>query len=116
MTTDKANLDPEENRVTPSSGNVFADLGFENPEGMLLKAELVRQISIAIKEKGLNQYQAAEVLGTDQLKISALIQGRFSGYSLERLFKYLNTMGKDLEIVIKPKVREIPTTKVTISC
>jgi predicted XRE-type DNA-binding protein len=115
MTTDKTNLDPEDNRVTASSGNVFADLGFENPDEMLLKAELVRQISKAIKEKGLNQYQAAEVLGIDQPKVSALVRGRFSGYSLERLFKYLNVLGKDLEIVVTPKTQEISTTKVTTS-
>jgi predicted XRE-type DNA-binding protein len=116
MTTDKIKLEPDDNRVTPSSGNVFADLGFENPEEMLLKAELVRQISKAIKDKGFNQYQAAEVLGIDQPKVSALLRGRFSGYSLERLFKYLNVLGKDLEIVVKPKNQEIPTTKVTTSC
>jgi predicted XRE-type DNA-binding protein len=116
MTTDKIKLEPDDNRVTPSSGNVFADLGFENPDEMLLKAELVRQISKAIKEKGFNQYQAAEVLGIDQPKVSALLRGRFSGYSLERLFKYLNVLGKDLEIVVKPKNQEIPTTKVTTSC
>ena len=72
MTTNKTNPDAADCRVTPSSGNVFADLGFENPEEMLLKAELVRQISLAIKEKGLNQYQAAEVLGIDQPKVSFL--------------------------------------------
>ena len=116
MTTDKIKLEPDDNRVTHSSGNVFADLGFENPDEMLLKAELVRQISKAIKEKGFNQYQAAEVLGIDQPKVSALLRGRFSGYSLERLFKYLNALDKDLEIVVKPKTQEISTTRVTTSC
>ena len=101
MTTNKTNPDLADCRVTPSSGNVFADLGFENPEEMLLKAELVRQISVAIKEKGLNQYQAAEVLGIDQPKVSALVRGRFSGYSIERLFKYLNVLGRDVEIVVR---------------
>ena len=116
MTTDKTNLDIDENSVTPSSGNVFADLGFENPEEMLLKAQLVRQISLAIKEKGLNQYQAAELLGIDQPKVSLLLRGHFRGYSLERLFKYLNALGKDLEIVVKPKIQDISTTKVTAAC
>ena len=36
-----------------SSGNVFADIGFENAEEMLLKSELVRQINKIIKEKEL---------------------------------------------------------------
>ena len=101
MTTNKTNSDSEDSLVTPSSGNVFADLDFDNPEEMLLKAELVRQISLAIKEKGWNQYQAAEVLGIDQPKVSALVRGRFNGYSIERLLKYLNALGRDVEIVVK---------------
>jgi predicted XRE-type DNA-binding protein len=115
MDINQANLDLDDNSVTPSSGNVFADLGFDNPEEMLLKAELVRQISKAIKERGLNQYQAAEVLGIDQPKVSALVRGRFSGYSLERLFKYLNALGRDLEIVVKlsPNLDSKPSVKVT---
>jgi predicted XRE-type DNA-binding protein len=115
METNQANLDLDDNSVTPSSGNVFADLGFDNPEEMLLKAELVRQISKAIKERGLNQYQAAEVLGIDQPKVSALVRGRFSGYSLERLFKYLNALGRDLEIVVKlsPSLSSKSSIKVT---
>jgi predicted XRE-type DNA-binding protein len=115
MEINRANLDLDDNSVTPSSGNVFADLGFDNPEEMLLKAELVRQISKAIKERGLNQYQAAEVLGIDQPKVSALVRGRFSGYSLERLFKYLNALGRDLEIVVKlsPNSDLKPSIKVT---
>jgi predicted XRE-type DNA-binding protein len=115
MKTDRTNLDIDDNSVIPSSGNIFVDLGFENPEEMLLKAELVRQISLAIKEKGLNQYQAAELLGIDQPKISSLVRGQFRGYSIERLFKYLNMLGKDLEIVVKPKSQEISITKVTAS-
>lgn len=114
MDINQANLDLDDNSVTSSSGNVFADLGFDNPEEMLLKAELVRQISKAIKERGLNQYQAAEVLGIDQPKVSALVRGRFNGYSLELLFKYLNALGRDLEIVVKlsPNLGSKPSVKV----
>ena len=114
MTTNKTNPDAADCRVTPSSGNVFADLGFENPEEMLLKAELVRQISVAIKEKGLNQYQAAEVLGIDQPKVSALVRGRFSGYSIERLLKYLNALGRDVEIVVKSSPSLEPKSSVKV--
>jgi predicted XRE-type DNA-binding protein len=115
METNQADLEPDEFSVTPSSGNVFADLGFDDPEEMLLKAELVRQISKAIKERGLNQYQAAEVLGIDQPNVSSLVRGRFSKYSLERLFKYLNALGRDLEIVVKlsPNSDSKPSIKVT---
>jgi predicted XRE-type DNA-binding protein len=104
-----------DSQVTPSSGNVFADLGFDNPEEIMLKAELVRQISAAIKEKGWNQYQAAAALGIDQPKISELVRGRFSGYSIERLFKYLNALDLDLEIIVKPSSGQKDRVKVTVA-
>ena len=92
-----------ENTVTTGSGNVYADLGYENPEEMLLKAQLVRLLSQAIKAKGLNQYQAAEILGIDQPKVSALVRGQFRGYSLERLFRFLNAFDLDVEVSVKSK-------------
>jgi predicted XRE-type DNA-binding protein len=92
-----------ESTVTTGSGNVYADLGYENPEEMLLKAQLVRLLSQAIKAKGLNQYQAAEVLGIDRPKVSALVRGQFWGYSLERLFRFLNAFDLDVEVSVKSK-------------
>jgi predicted XRE-type DNA-binding protein len=108
MNTHQNQSEDSETLVTRSSGNVYADLGFENPEEMLLKAQLVRLLSQAIKEKGLNQYQAAELLGIDQPKISALVRGQFRGYSLERLFKFLNAFDLDVEVNVtsKPEGRD----------
>jgi len=93
----------EENKVDVSSGNVFADLGLSNPEERLLKAELVRKISEIITNLNLTQVQAAEILGIDQPKVSLLIRGRLSGFSTDRLIAYLNKLGSDVEITIKPK-------------
>jgi predicted XRE-type DNA-binding protein len=103
MTTHLDPIDENETTVTPSNGNVYADLGYENPEEMLLKAHLVMLLSKAIKAKGLNQYQAAEILGIDQPKVSALVRGQFRGYSLERLFKFLNALDLDVEVNVKSK-------------
>jgi predicted XRE-type DNA-binding protein len=103
MTTNLNQIDETENTVTPGSGNVYADLGYENPEEMLLKAHLVTLLRKAIKAKGLNQYQEAEVLGIDQPKVSALVRGQFRGYSLERLFKFFNALDLDVEVNVKSK-------------
>lgn len=83
-----------------SSGNVFVDLGVENPEEALAKSELARQIAKLIKKKKLTQTQAAEILGIDQPKISALIRGRLRSFSLERLIRFLNELGQDVNITI----------------
>ena len=85
-----------------SSGNVFADLGVENPEEALAKSELARQIAKLIKKKKLSQKQAAEILGIDQPKISNLIRGRLRSFSLERLIRFLNSLGQDVSIMISP--------------
>lgn len=85
-----------------SSGNVFADLGIENPEEALAKSELARQISNIIKKRKLTQKQAAEILEIDQPKISALIRGRLRSFSLERLIRFLNELGQDVNIMISP--------------
>lgn len=89
-----------------SSGNVFADLGIENSEEALAKSELARQIAKLIKKKNLTQKQAAEILGIDQPKISALIHGRLRSFSLERLIRFLNELGQDVNIMISPAIAE----------
>lgn len=76
-----------------SSGNVFADLGVENPEEALAKSELARQIAKTIKKQKLTQKKAAEILEIDQPEISALIRGRLRSFPLERLTRFLNELG-----------------------
>ncbi|MDB9459124.1 helix-turn-helix transcriptional regulator [Dolichospermum circinale CS-545/17] len=92
--------------IKPSSGNVFTDLGLPNPDEMLVKAELARKISNAIIARHITQAEAAELLGIDQPKVSALMRGRLTGFSLERMFRFLNTLGIDVEITVKPKSRD----------
>ena len=84
-----------------SGGNVFADLGVDAPEEALAKAELTAKISEILELKGLTQAAAAKLLGIDQPKVSALLRGKLAGFSTERLIKFLNALGRDVEIVIR---------------
>ncbi len=86
-----------------SSGNVFADLGLDAPEEAFAKAELTAKISAVIEAKGLTQAAAAKVLGIDQPKVSALVRGKLSGFSTDRLIRFLNALGQDVEIVVKDR-------------
>ena len=97
-----------------TSSNVFADLGLPNPEERLLKAELASLISSLIEQKNLTQMQAAELLGIDQPKVSALTRGRLEGFSAERLLRFLNALGSDVEIVVKPKPEDRSEAKITV--
>jgi len=89
--------------MTQSSGNVFADLGFPNAEGEQLKAKLMLEIYRAIKVRKLTQKQAGEILGIAQPHVSALMNGRSGKYSIGRLFEFLNALGRDVEIAVRPK-------------
>ena len=93
----------QEIRVQASDGNVFADLGLENSDELLVKAELVRKISNIIDQQQITQTEAAALLGMDQPKISSLINGKLSGFSTAQLFRFLNALGRDVEIVVKAK-------------
>jgi predicted XRE-type DNA-binding protein len=66
---------------------------------------LVLRICDIITSPKLTQAKAAALLGIDQPKVSALLRGKFHGYTIERLFRYLNCLGQDVEIVIRPAGR-----------
>ncbi len=104
--TDAALVDPIS--VTRGSGNVFADIGLPNPEEHLAKAQLVSMIDDVIRDRGLTQADAADLMGIDQPKVSHLLRGRFHGFSTHRLLEFLNALGRDVEIVVRaaPKSRK----------
>ena len=85
-------------RITEGSGNVFADIGVAEPEQALAKAKLAAKIAAAIEEEELTQTEAADRLGTDQAKVSAIVRGRLDQFSVERLLQYAQMIGYDVEI------------------
>ncbi len=87
--------------VIAGSGNVFADLGLENPAEEKLKAELVSGLADEIERRKLSQTAAARLIGLSQPDVSKLLRGRTGGYSLERLFAMTRALGGDVEITIR---------------
>jgi predicted XRE-type DNA-binding protein len=102
-------------QVERGSGNVFADLGFANPDLVLAKAELVQRIRELIAERQLTQAKAAKLLGLDQPKVSALVRGRVEGYSIDRLFRFLNALGQRIEITVRPKPKNTEACAVVVT-
>jgi predicted XRE-type DNA-binding protein len=91
--------------VIEGSGNVFADIGLPNPEEHLAKADLAIRIASAIRARRLTQARAARILKIDQPKVSRLLRGRLSGFSVERLMHFHTLLGRDVEIVVKTASR-----------
>jgi predicted XRE-type DNA-binding protein len=92
-------------KIEIGSGNVFADLGFEDSEERLLKAKLASKIAQLIEEKGWTQAQTAARTALDQPKVSRLLRGQLSGFSADRLFAVLNRLGHSVEVRISAKER-----------
>ena len=87
-------------RSQRSGGNVFADLKIPNPEQYLAKAELAAKILKIVEQRGLTQVATAKLLGINQPKVSALVNGHLDGFSSDRLFRFLNALGCDVRISI----------------
>lgn len=100
---------------TPSSGNVFADLNLPHADDLLAKAELAAKIIAEVQRRRLTQSQAAAILGIDQPKVSALKQGKLTGFSIERLMRLLLKLGHDVEISVSGRSRPGSAAKLRVA-
>jgi predicted XRE-type DNA-binding protein len=91
--------------VREGSGNVFEDLGVPESAEALAKAEIAARIATIIETRGLTQAKAADVLDVSQADVSDLVRGKLRGFSTERLFRFLNALGQDIQIVILARNR-----------
>ncbi|MBX9769943.1 MAG: helix-turn-helix domain-containing protein [Candidatus Obscuribacterales bacterium] len=93
--------------IRRGSKNVFADLGYSDPETHLLKAQLVSRISEIVRKQKLTQTQAAQIMGLSQPDVSRLLKGQFRDVSVERIMRLLTRLGCTVDIVIKPPGRKL---------
>jgi predicted XRE-type DNA-binding protein len=100
--------------VHESSGNLFADLGRPDAEEALARVRLAQQIAEIIARKALSQTEAAALMGLDQPKVSALVRGRLSGFSTDRLFRCLTLLGQDVDIVVRDKPSDHPAAHIRV--
>ncbi len=114
MTTKFAKKSEKPIRITESSGNVFADLGMDNPEQELLKAKLILQIYRTIKDRKLTQVQAGALLGIKQPHVSSLMRGQSGTFSVERLMDFLQALGHDIDIAVTSTRKDHGEMSVTL--
>jgi predicted XRE-type DNA-binding protein len=89
------------------SGNVFRDIGVPRPAEALAKAQLVVKIAEAIKKRHLTQKAAGALVGIDQPKISRLLNGDTTGFSIDRLIAILAALGNDVQIRISESAFDV---------
>lgn len=88
--------------VTPSSGNVFTDLGFDPGEAavMGLRADLIARLRVLVQAEGWTQAQAAERFGIAQSRVSDLLRGKWEKFSLDMLITLATRAGRKVELAV----------------
>jgi predicted XRE-type DNA-binding protein len=94
--------------VEKSSGNVFVDIRFTPAEAAELTAKsgLIIAIKDTLARRKLTQQEAARLCGTDQPTLSKVLRGRLESVTIDRLASWLNSLGRDVEIIVKPAPRK----------
>ena len=100
--------------IEASSGNVFEDLGLPDAGERLAKAELARVIRKIVQDKNWTQRRAADVLGIAPPDVSDLMRGKLARFSQERLERFLNALGMDVQIRIGPRAAGKKQANVTV--
>ncbi len=88
--------------ITRGTGNVFADLGLPDASERQTKTRLAVALNRIIKDQRLKQIDAARLLGVPQPKVSALVNYRLDGFSVEKLMNFIVALGRDVEIIVRP--------------
>ncbi len=94
-------IDPD-SVVTASSGNVFADLGFDPGAAavMGLRADLMARLRVLVQTEGWTQAQAAERFGIAQSRVSDLLRGKWDKFSLDMLITLAARAGRKVELAV----------------
>jgi|HubBroStandDraft_6_1064221.scaffolds.fasta_scaffold155953_2 predicted XRE-type DNA-binding protein len=82
--------------------SAFHSLGLADADDLVLRAELMRKIGSIIAARGLTQAQAAALMGMDQPRVSALLAGKITKFSADRLLRALSDLGQNIELRITP--------------
>jgi len=100
--------------ITRGRGDVFADLGYADAGERQTKLRLAHAINGVIARRRMTQVVAAEKLGVNQPKVSALANYRLDGFSVERLMTFLTALDQDVDIVIRNKPRSRAAGRISV--
>jgi predicted XRE-type DNA-binding protein len=92
----------QSDKLTPSSGNVFIDLGFGPGEAavMALRADLMGRLRLLVQDEGWTQAQAAQHFGIAQSRVSDLLRGKWEKFSLDMLITLAARAGRKVELAM----------------
>lgn len=91
--------------VQQGSDNVFADLGFDATEAanLRVRADLMLDLREYIQQQGWTQEQAAAFFQETQPRISNLMNGEISRFSVDKLLLMLGRAGMQVRVEVVSK-------------
>ncbi|MDD4275086.1 MAG: XRE family transcriptional regulator [Desulfobacter postgatei] len=89
--------------IIESSRNVFKDLGFSQEESdkLIIKSKLMMEIESFIKNKGMTQAHAAELMGVTRPRISDVMRGKIDKFTIDALVDMLSKAGLQVAVTVK---------------
>lgn len=97
------------------SGNVFADLGLDDADELLTRAQLGHTVRLILKARKLKQREISELLGIDQAEVSKLMNGQYHLSSEGRLFAFLKSLEQKVTIQVSRRRKGEPYHEVTLA-
>jgi predicted XRE-type DNA-binding protein len=74
------------------SGNVFADMGLEDADALMIRARRGHAVRKILEEKKRKQRDVSELLGIDRAEVSKLMGGKYHLFSEGRLLGFLHRL------------------------
>jgi predicted XRE-type DNA-binding protein len=85
-----------------ASATLSPILAFRTAGKACLRSKLRARYPPLFRNRDLTQAAASKIIGADQGKVSELLRGRLTGFSLGRLLMFLVRLGRDVDITISP--------------
>jgi len=98
-----------------SSGNVFADLGLDDSAELLTRAKLGYSVRMILEKKKLKQREIGKLLDIKQPEVSNLMNGRYTLFSQERLFGFLNNLDRKVTVQVTRRRKGEPLQEVVLA-
>lgn len=93
-------IDTNISHVTKSGTNIFEELGFDEGEAekLKIKAELMCKLTEWIQENELKQEEASKLLHVTRPRISDVMRGKSSKFTIDALIDMLERAGKHITV------------------
>jgi predicted XRE-type DNA-binding protein len=102
-------------KLEEGSGNGFADLGLNDADQLLVRAQLGFHVFQILESKKLKQREIAQILRIAQPDVSHLMNGHFSRFTTDKLLDFLKRLGRKVTIEVSRHHKGEPYQQMTFA-